>query len=135
MLGSMQPLASVPNQNTVTLRDDYIEVVWDGPQEAEKVRGSNADTQAAAAQLQAEHKPVRLLLYIQHHPLMANIGGFMEVLKVFRMVPFDRVVICGTLPGPVMQLTTVIISSFHAEFDIKYIADQEAALVWLRRPA
>jgi len=128
----MTPTEEAPAKNIVTLQDDYINVVWDGGQNADKVHTTRLEVAEAAQQLSALHKPVLLRLVIEHHPLMPNMGVLQEVLKIFRTVDFDRMVVCGNLPKPMMTLVSSIIASFHIEFEIEFMADPDEALTWLK---
>jgi hypothetical protein len=121
------------NADTIICRDDYIEVTWDGAQNREKVRQSNLDTLAAAEILKAKGLSIRLFFCIRRHPLVANPAAFDEVLKIFRAVSFERLVLCGDPPPMVMSLATSVISSFNKELDITFIKDPARALAWLRR--
>jgi hypothetical protein len=121
-----------PNQNSAAAHEDYIEVVWDGAQNAEKVRQTNIDTLALAEQFRANNKPVRVSIHIQNHPLMPNMGAFREVLNIFRAVSIDRLAISGTVSPGIMTLISTVISSFDKSLDIKYFSDPQEGLVWLR---
>jgi hypothetical protein len=118
--------------NTVILRDNFIDVIWDGPQDKAKVEKSNADTIAAAKKLQDQHKPLLLSIHIQNHPLRPDLGAYTEVLKIFRSgVTFERLVISGDLPKTIGTLVTTVIESFDGELEICFIPDTKEALAWL----
>jgi len=122
---------SSPSENTVIPHDDYIEIIWDGAQNADKVRRSNAQILAAAETLQANQKPLLLSLFIQNHPLAPNMAAFNEALKMFRAVSFERLAISGTLPPTIMTLVTTVIASFDKELEIAYFNTKPEALSWL----
>ena len=117
--------------NSVTYHPDYIEVVWRGAQNADKVRATNIEVLAAAKRLQAEHKPFLASLDIVNHPEMPNMSAFAEVLTIFRAIPFDRLAVSGDLPAAVMPLITTVIGAFNRQMEIKYLKKPDEALVWL----
>ncbi len=118
--------------NSVVMHDDYIQAIWDGAQDVTKVRQTNIETLKWAEVIRAQGKPILLSLEVINHPLMPNMAAFKEVMKVFRAISFDKVVICGTVSPMLMSLITTVMSSFKKEIQINYIADPEAALAWLR---
>lgn len=126
------PANPASGSDIVIAHDDYIEIIWDGPQNADTVRRSNVDTQTAAQVFQKDGKSILAMLHIQHQPQMPDIGAFEEVLKIFQAVEFNRLAIAGTIPPSLMALVTTIIGSFEREFDIKYFMQPQEALVWLR---
>jgi hypothetical protein len=120
------------DSNSVTYRPDYIEVIWRGAQNAEKVRVTNIEFLTAAKRFQAEHKPVLAFLKILNHPAMPNMAAFAEVITIFQAVPFDRLAVSGDLPATVMPLITTVIETFNRQLEIKYLKNPDEALVWLR---
>jgi len=124
-------IISEPGKDIITLREDFIDVVWDGAQNADKVRQSNVEALGAVEKLQGSGKPVLLSLHFQHHPAMPNLGAFREVLKMFRAANFKRVVISGDVSSRMMSLVSTIVSSFDKEVEITYIKDRSEALKWL----
>lgn len=123
---------STSTTNSVTRHDDYIEVIWHGAQSSEKVSQSNAKAIEAAKELEAKNRPILLSLCILDHPLKPNMGAFKESLEILHQVSFSRVVICGNLPLPLLELVSTVISSFNRELEIAYFVDPKEALVWLR---
>jgi hypothetical protein len=105
-------------QDSVVIHEDYIEVIWIGPQDRDKVRQTNIDALKGANELTSRNKPILLLIEVRNHPLKPNIGAFKEVLKIFQAVNFDRMAICGTVPASLGTLISTIISSFNKEFEI-----------------
>lgn len=129
----MSPNDSNPTDtNSVTYHPDYIEVVWHGAQNAEKVRATNNEVLVAAKKLQAEGKPFLASLTILNHPAMPNMSAFSEVLKIFQAIPFDRLAICGDLPSTMMPLITTVIGTFNRQMEIKYLKTPEEGLAWLK---
>lgn len=118
-------------QNTVIAHSDYVEVVWDGPQGVEKVQKTNAEALAAAEQLKAAGKTVRISLDIQNHPLAPNMGAFREVLKMFGAVEISRLSISGNVPSTILSLITTVIASFSKQLEVKYFPTQPEAVTWL----
>jgi len=125
---------SAPGVNSVVIHDDYIEIIWDGAQNVDKVRQTNLEAAKGAEILKSKGKPVLGSLLIRNHPLTPNIAAFQEVLKMFRATSPNRVVICGTVSPMIMTLVATVTSSFNREIEIAYIADPDAALSWLRSP-
>src|SRR5665213_189560 len=95
----MPPPLPVPldDLNHVIAHDNYIEVVWDGPQDVNTVSKTNAEAVKAAELLKSKGKPILLSLDVQNHPLTPNMGAFKEVIKIFRAVSFDRIAVSGCL--------------------------------------
>jgi len=122
---------SPPDINSVTYHPDYIEVVWRGPQNAEKVRATNVEFLTAAKRLQADHKPVLAFLNIVNHPAMPNMSAFAEVITIFQAVPFDRLAVSGELSSVVAPLMMTVIDTFNREMEIKYLKNPDEALAWL----
>lgn len=120
-----------PDQNTVIPYSDYIEMIWDGAQNAEKVQKSNLEVLAAAEKIRATGKPVLISVFIQNHPNSANLGAFKEVLKLFNAVEANRVSISGAVPPMILSLITTVVASFNKQVEIKYFRDQNVALHWL----
>lgn len=120
-----------PNQNTVILHSNYVEMIWDGAQNAEKVRKSNLEVIAAAEKIQATGMPILISVSIQNHPKLPDMGAFKEVLKLFDAIEASRLSISGAVPPMVLSLITTVIASFNKQLEIKYFRDQNAALDWL----
>ena len=119
--------------NTVIAHDDYIQVVWDGPQNADKVRQSNVDTLAAVSQLKSKNRPILISFRIQNHPPNSDLGAFKEVLKIFDAADnIDRIAISGKLPHMIMSLVSTVTNSFNKSLEIKYFDDQVQAMAWLK---
>ena len=128
---SILPLSS-PGVNSVVAHDDYIEVIWDGAQDATKVRQTNLESLKAAEFLKSKNKPILLSLSIRNHPTMPDVGAFHEILKVFRAITFDRVAISGSISPRIMTLVSTITGSFNKEMEISYFTDPNEALSWLK---
>jgi|GEM_PF-2717460 hypothetical protein len=126
------PVQSVNNTNTVITHNDYIEVIWEGPQNSEKVHQSNVETLKAVEIIQSKHKPLLLLLRIYNHPLAPNMEAFQEVLKIFQAITFNKVAISGTVSPQMETLIASVVSSINEEVELAYIAEPEEALAWLR---
>lgn len=123
--------------NTVTLHSDYIEAVWYGRQTPESIRGANEKILAASEQLVARHQPVLLSVDIrigEYHSL-PHMAAYDEVVKLFRAVTFDRVVVSGKLPAVLRPLLMSIIGGFNRQMAIKYVVDPDEAKAWLKSTA
>ena len=129
----MPPPLPVPldDLNHVIAHDNYIEVVWDGPQDVNTVSKTNAEAVKAAELLKSKGKPILLSLDVQNHPLTPNMGAFKEVIKIFRVVSFDRIAVSGSIAPTIMTLVSTVTSSFNREFEISYFVNQKEAVSWL----
>jgi hypothetical protein len=123
-----------PNRDTdkVTVHEDYIEVVWNGPQTAEKVQRTNLDTLAAANSFIGRGQPVLILFSVHNHPAKPDMGAFKEVLKIFDTTQINRIATTGEIPQMIMSLVSTVSNTFTKSFEMKNFKDEDEALAWLR---
>jgi len=132
----MPNTSQAPNSdsNKVITHDNYVEVIWIGPQDSSSVSLSSQEALKAIEALKAAGKPVLLSLSLLDLPLRPDMGAFREVIKIFRSTTFDKIAISGTVSPMVMTLIATVTSSFNKELDIAYFVNKDEALAWLMSP-
>jgi SpoIIAA-like len=127
---------SKPNNDfTVISHDNYIEVLIKGSQTRESMHKGVIETELATKNFIANKKSVQVLVQLADLDPKFNFGAFKESLKVFRLISFNRIAVCGEVSKTMMIPIDTVINSFSHEFEMKYFSTRDDAVAWLNTQA